>query len=327
MLYQFDPYMLDAVTVFFVLSGFVIGYVADNREATATDYVIARASRIYSVALPAIALTLVLDWIGMSIRPDLYASWWGFHPEQTSLKVLTSIFFVNQVWMVDHVVGSMLPYWSLGYEVWYYIIFGIMAFGPKKYRMGLCTILLLFVGPPIATLFPIWLAGLFAYKVAARRPVSAPTAAVMFAGSILGLVGADIWRRMHGVPLINSPLVHNPSIVNDYAVGLLIALNLVAVGSLKLPPASTATNQLIKVVRWCAGATFSIYLFHLPIAQFLTTITPWPPSAWQTRVLMFGGVLLAMFALAEVTERRKGDWRRFFWRLTRLSPALAREGG
>jgi peptidoglycan/LPS O-acetylase OafA/YrhL len=325
--YQFGPYMQDAVTVFFVLSGFVIGYVADNRDATAADYAVARASRVYSVAIPAIALTLMLDRVGTSIRPDLYGSWWGFHPEQTGLSVLASIFFVNQIWLFDKNVGSLLPYWSLSYEIWYYVIFGVMTFGPKKYRTGLCAVLLLFVGPRIASLFPVWLAGFLAYKIAARRPVSAAAGAAMFAGSILALVGEDIWRRTHGVPLIGGPLVRNPTIVGDYVVGLFIALNLVAVSSLNLPPASTATNRLIKIVRWCAGATFTIYLFHMPIAQFLTTLAPWPPSAWQTRVLMFVGVLLAMFALAELTERRKADWRRFFWRLTRLSPSLARKEG
>ena len=38
-----------AVAVFFVLSGFVIRYVTLTREASAKEYLIDRASRIYSV--------------------------------------------------------------------------------------------------------------------------------------------------------------------------------------------------------------------------------------------------------------------------------------
>ncbi|MEO6910356.1 MAG: acyltransferase family protein [Edaphobacter sp.] len=51
---------LDGVAIFFVLSGFVIRLVTTARVVDARDYVIDRASRIYSVVLPAIALTLLV---------------------------------------------------------------------------------------------------------------------------------------------------------------------------------------------------------------------------------------------------------------------------
>ena len=37
-LWQLNPYMSQAVTVFFVLSGFVIAFVAEEREHTAQAY-------------------------------------------------------------------------------------------------------------------------------------------------------------------------------------------------------------------------------------------------------------------------------------------------
>ncbi|MGH7072336.1 MAG: acyltransferase family protein [Acetobacteraceae bacterium] len=77
-LWQFGPYMGEAVTVFFVLSGFVIGYTTDRREKSAYSYAVARAARIYSVALPALVVTFTLDAIGRSIRPDLYSQSWGY---------------------------------------------------------------------------------------------------------------------------------------------------------------------------------------------------------------------------------------------------------
>ena len=49
-----------AVIVFFVLSGFVISWAAE-RDGTAREYILNRASRIYSVALPALALTWLTD--------------------------------------------------------------------------------------------------------------------------------------------------------------------------------------------------------------------------------------------------------------------------
>jgi peptidoglycan/LPS O-acetylase OafA/YrhL len=53
----------EAVDVFFVLSGFVIGYATDSRERTPLTYAINRLARIYSVAIPALAATFILDGI------------------------------------------------------------------------------------------------------------------------------------------------------------------------------------------------------------------------------------------------------------------------
>jgi peptidoglycan/LPS O-acetylase OafA/YrhL len=59
-------------------------------------------------------------------------------------------------------------------------------------------------------------------------------------------------------------------------------------------------------------ATFSIYLFHLPIAQFLTAVTPWSPASWPHRAVVVVGTLVAVYALAEFAERRKAWWRQVF---------------
>jgi peptidoglycan/LPS O-acetylase OafA/YrhL len=58
-----------AVGVFFVLSGFVISYVVDQKEITARRYFVSRAARVYSVALPALMLTLLLDCFGRYLSP------------------------------------------------------------------------------------------------------------------------------------------------------------------------------------------------------------------------------------------------------------------
>ena len=44
----------EAVVIFFVLSGFVIAYVADTRETDFRGFMVARGARIFSVAIPAI---------------------------------------------------------------------------------------------------------------------------------------------------------------------------------------------------------------------------------------------------------------------------------
>ena len=65
----------SAVVIFFVLSGYVITYVASERETTLRDYALSRCARIYAVAVPTLLLTIVLDlflWRSEIIRT--YAS-------------------------------------------------------------------------------------------------------------------------------------------------------------------------------------------------------------------------------------------------------------
>jgi len=56
----FSLYAHSAVIVFFVLSGFLISLAA-QRDGSMTEYLLNRASRIYSVALPAMLLTWAVD--------------------------------------------------------------------------------------------------------------------------------------------------------------------------------------------------------------------------------------------------------------------------
>lgn len=119
---------------FFVLSGFVIAYVADTREQTAKQYFISRAARIYSVAIPALIITFLLDAVGRSVNPPLYNPSWHYVWDGRWLQFLQAITFTNQLWFNNLPPGSDFPYWSLGYEVWYYIIFGAVLFLSKRWR-------------------------------------------------------------------------------------------------------------------------------------------------------------------------------------------------
>jgi peptidoglycan/LPS O-acetylase OafA/YrhL len=59
------------------------------------------------------------------------------------------------------------------------------------------------------------------------------------------------------------------------------------------------------VVRFLANHTFSIYLYHLPIASFLITLVPWPPGSLAGRCAILRGTMGGCFLLAQFTERKK----------------------
>jgi peptidoglycan/LPS O-acetylase OafA/YrhL len=112
-LWQFKPYGDEAVTVFFVLSGFVIAHATATKETTMREYTIARFSRIYSVVLPALVLTALADPIGRSIDPELYSGAVDVHLSDAD-HFIASALFVNELWDLKLEPGSGGPYWSLG---------------------------------------------------------------------------------------------------------------------------------------------------------------------------------------------------------------------
>ena len=83
--------------VFFVLSGYVIAYVTDQKEKDWASYAASRLSRVYSVAVPTLLLTVLLDAIGRPLFPALYT----YPFDQFALRTLGSLLMLNEVWLVS----------------------------------------------------------------------------------------------------------------------------------------------------------------------------------------------------------------------------------
>lgn len=308
--WQIGDFMGDAVTIFFVLSGFVIAYVTSRREGTVREYFLARAARIYSVALPALVLTFLLDSLGTALRPELYGQWWGYEGEGKDWQFLSGFLFLNRIWFADMNIGSNLPYWSLGFEVWYYAFFGILLFAPGRWKISLLAAGLLVVGPKIALYFPLWMLGVLGYRLC--RHHLRPIAGFLLATASLGIyVGAILHLKQDDLtlPFHLSFLTNETDFVRSYGLALLFTAHLIGVNA-AAPLLPRVPAAAVRAIRWAAGTTFSIYLFHLPIAQFLITVVPWPPGSTMTRLAILLGTFISILLLAEVTERRKAGWQR-----------------
>jgi peptidoglycan/LPS O-acetylase OafA/YrhL len=308
LLWQFGLFMDDAVMVFFVLSGFVIAYVAHHKEEGLEKYAVARAARIYSVALPALVLTFILDAIGREISPELYFFDWGYSSDNLIGQFFAGLFFLNQLWYVPIGTGSMLPYWSLGFEVWYYIFFAIIFFAQSHRKILFFLAACAIAGPRIVAFFPIWMLGYLGYLYSSRNK---PGRTVGFLLLILPVLGYVFYHLALKKWLMENPFLPNAvgsdNFMPRYIVGILFAMHLV--GFVWTAECFSAVFKPLQTpIRWLAGATFTIYLFHVPVAQFLTTIIPWAPSDWRTRVIVLGGTLTLMFVIAQFTERKKEVW-------------------
>jgi peptidoglycan/LPS O-acetylase OafA/YrhL len=314
--WQLTRYGAPAVVVFFVLSGFVIGYVSDQREHSGREYAVARAARLYSVVIPALVLTAVLDHIGASAAPTLYAAWpslLGAGAWSTPVSLL----FLNEVWGAHILPGSNGAYWSLSYEAAYYVMFGAAFYLRGRVRLLVLLGAALLVGPRILALLPVWLIGLGAYHICARRSFSVRAGWLMFSGSILAAVAADWWARQYGVLSSFSALfVHGPAeIAQDYVLAAVFAANLIgfdAVGS----AVSGSLRRIAPAIRWFARSTFALYLMHVPLILCVRALL----HSIEGSVIFTAAVMIVPFtaavALAQVTESRKDLWRQaILWAL------------
>jgi peptidoglycan/LPS O-acetylase OafA/YrhL len=319
-LWPLGNFMDLAVIVFFVLSGYVIAYVVDDHEKTLTAYTVNRMARVFSVTIPALLITLLLDAIGKRLHPEMYSISWGFSDVNPWIQYLSALTFTNQIWWNNINPGSMLPYWSLGYEVWYYAIFAAMWFGRGSARYITTASLCLVAGPKIIYLFPLWLSGFGAYYFCKGRAVPRHLAVAIFFATSLIVACLFYLTIKTGLRLTNSTATR-------YVAALVFLVNIYAAHGID-GRASRFLIYIRRPVRWAAGMTFTLYLLHIPIAQFLTTILPWGPAAAATRLTILVGTLLVIIIIAALTERRKEVWRRAVTRIfstffKRLAPHRA----
>jgi len=136
---------VEAVMVFFVLSGYLIGgraiIQAKTKGFDAVDYFTHRVSRIYTVLIPALIVGGALDLIGLTYfnHSGLYTISSPFKTESPDFSVDQNlswpIFLVNllnlQTVLAPH-LGSNSPLWSLANEWWYYCIFAAAMLAVAK---------------------------------------------------------------------------------------------------------------------------------------------------------------------------------------------------
>lgn len=301
------------VAMFFVLSGFVIRYVTTTRENDGQSYARARLSRMYSVVPLAIVLTLLLDAAGTRIAPEFYSENVHYNAHTSLFHIAANLSFTNEIWFQHSVVGSNEPFWSLGFEVPYYLIAGLWLYTRGLRRITLVIASSLLIGPKILLYLPMWIAGAIAYDFiscgrAAKLPKSTGIALLFL--SISGYLCLKI--NIPGV--VNAYHFENvrqmlQSAAWFYIVGALTIMNLVGFsatfGKVDIWPA-----KLKKFIAWAAGGSFTLYLTHQPIMLLGLAVFPGArQGGWHALVLLIGIVSTA-YLFAELGERRKETFDR-----------------
>lgn len=304
----------EAVIAFFVLSGLVVASASARPNETWRSYFLARSSRIYSVTIAAIVLTYVLQGAaayltGLPGRTDLSAG---------ILTTFSALIFLQQSWIYTDLAWNP-PYWSLCYEVWYYIIFGFLFLTGGRRGIILAGFAGLIAGPAIILLLPVWWLGVWIFRHPNFSFGSAAGNIFCFAASLillalLNILGIDAVVRDYLNRHIPSlwRVHYSMRFATDYLNGLLILANFVSFRALQhqfsraLTPVFTGIE---KPVRWLAGYTFSIYLFHYPLLKFSARVFPNVDDTIIHYFSILAAIVGSCFLIGQFTEKKKWAFR------------------
>lgn len=263
----------QAVIAFFALSGFLVGGPAltaiKKLSFNMTRYLVARFSRLWTVLLPALFITLAFDLLGRSIgvegaytgelRDLVQSGPTGSNDELTAATFVQNLFFLQTI--SAPTFGSNGPLWSLSNEFWYYIL------GP------LIGVALIWRARPIACL----LCGVLFVAIAILLPLDM---------LILGLiwVGAAIYRNIYHVVerrrllsrflfLAALSLVVSTTLISARGGGIIMELLLGFGWTLLLPVlAGRTVNPRTAYAKFSLGISeisFTLYAVHFPIIYFV----------------------------------------------------------
>ena len=302
----------EAVIVFFVLSGYLIAYIAEEKYHTAKPYIVSRATRLYSVALPVLLLAFIADSLGMMLFDGSYSH--SYQYERFYFYIPFHLLFLGEVWTIAERPFSADPYWSLSFEAWYYVWFATLFYFSGWRRIVLFFLVAVIVGYQHWLLFPIWLSGVSLYYLKDRwRPtVSLARIGMLVSVSIvlfLEYSGLDKTLWQLGVatwPFPNLPQGSTDQYMLDYVICVCALMHLFCArhAALKLP------EFIAGILSALAAYTFTLYLIHTVVMQFWRNNLDYDNNnLWHLFALCL--IIVAVtFIVGELTEKRRQLFKR-----------------
>jgi peptidoglycan/LPS O-acetylase OafA/YrhL len=288
----------EAVMVFFVLSGFLVGGSVLRQTRTGKwhwrDYALKRLTRLWIVLIPAIFIGMLLDVTGswlLSSAGSVY-SVNGFPNysgtvhiiDAYSVKIiLANIFFACGI-LARH-PGSNVALWSLTCEFWYYLLFPLLliTFLPQQklwkrsVYLAIAVLIFCFIGTKYSLLFWIWILGALLTSIPLKLPARIASLGSAFFGVALILA----------FPLVK--IYVKPVHIGQSIMALLTAI---LIYCLMHNSAAGKKNLYAILAKFFAKFSYTLYLTHLPLLMFLSALLfhPWQPlSTSPVNVAIFVG--------------------------------------
>jgi peptidoglycan/LPS O-acetylase OafA/YrhL len=313
----------EPVILFFVLSGFVIAYSAETKDRSPGTYALNRFARLYSVMLPALLLTALLEPLGSWLAPQLYADHWNDPATLANisrplgLQLVATGLFVNEIWWWDIWPSVNSPFWSLGYEAVYYLLYALVLWG-GRFRWAWTALAALVAGPKILLLLPLWVLGVATYRAIKADRLTrgqgylTAAAALLSYALFIGLGGKTALEQVV-IDLVGPDterlLSNSREFLSNYVTGLLFSAFLIGLAAVAQDFARPL-YRLQKPIRALAGLTFALYLFHYALIYALRAVVLATGLERFSPLIVIGGTFAIVALLAPVTEAQKGTLRR-----------------
>lgn len=260
----------EAVIVFFVLSGFLVGGLAAARMSEGrfdpNSYAIDRISRLFIAYFPALLLTGAVDLIGIQWFSS--SGLWDGQQLMMAQKDPGKIFENNLGWtavlgnvlMVQSYLvvplGSNGPLWTLSSEFWFYAVFGLLMTAALRPRYRVLLVVLAvaacgMLGLQFVGFFGLWLIGFGVACIAPRR-VGHPLIPLVMLLAYLGTL-----RAFSAVIDADSSRL----LLSHYGLALIFAWLLLSMRSRRVAGIET----LGRLNKFMADFSYSLYLIHFPL--------------------------------------------------------------
>jgi peptidoglycan/LPS O-acetylase OafA/YrhL len=324
---QLGPYSQTAVIVFFVLSGYVIAHVLATRERTPLDYSASRLARLYSVVLPALILTAACNYFVEMKIPNAFNAFQAFD----SLGWTTIVFyylgtalFMSHFWLWPNLEPPDAdPFWSLSFEVSYYVGIALFVFARGRIRFLSLLLLSVIAGPTMVLLAPTWLLGYGVYHLSQRRQLHVGSAIILWLGFTFLLLLCPLIEEHIREPLsfLRIPDRTLGELLASYAAAMCFAVNLLTFNAFS-DRAEPLFLPFAGLIRWLGSMTFALYLFHQPLLTFYSVYSLGNPGSTLRMIWLIGGTLLIVATLGRFCERSKGAYKRCFLSMSKRAAAL-----
>ena len=254
----------EAVSVFFLISGFLVGQQTFERvklkEFSWGRFLIDRLSRYWTVLLPGLVITYLFSKI--SVTSDV-----SFNSKKIFYEAFCNCFFLMSARCSPFQNNNSL--WSLGYEFFFYLIFALVinaAFSPnykKKISYLILTLIIIALfGPNILILMPAWLFGFFISLIYQKTKIL-----VFLKNKKNRVIIYILFGLSFFLPNILNLSQFNTIIMSAISVSPIFLILITVLRDWKF---QSKTINLFLI--YLGNTSFSIYVFHVPIIQFIYRI-------------------------------------------------------
>lgn len=292
---------LEAVLIFFVLSGALVGgqLLARTKagEFSIVDYAIDRATRILIPLIPACLLTYALNW--MLGTPNSFGE---LLSNMTGFGGITA-----------PVLKANAPLWSLTFEIWFYIFGGALAYMAAT-RRSLAAILVAIVSIEVFTIIGANFLLFWALGAATTLVIDISYRKAAFvAGLTLALAGMAASQLATASKSIDAVgYISQASAETVICSGICLMLPLMYAAS-----TNSALHLLKGPAGFVGGMSYTLYLVHYPVLNALNVALPRANEITGLSVLYFlvriavcSAVALTFYAVFERQTPAVRRWLR-----------------